>query len=87
MTYSVAFRPSARKDIDALPQNVFKRVQVKIDALGANPRPPTCVKLTGHESLYRLRVGDWRVVYAVNDQSRIVTVTVVAHRREIYRGL
>jgi mRNA interferase RelE/StbE len=50
-------------------------------------RPPQCVKLAGHESLYRLRVGDWRIVYAVDDARRFATVTIVAHRREIYRGL
>jgi mRNA interferase RelE/StbE len=87
MSYSVEFRPSARKDIQRLPNDVFRRVQRRIDALAGNPRPPKCVKLAGHTSLYRLRVGDWRVVYAVDDRRQLATVTVVAHRRESYRGL
>jgi len=87
MSYTVEFRPSARKAIDSVPNDVFRRMKLKIDALAIHPRPPQCVKLAGHESLYRLRVGDWRIVYAVDDERRFVTVTIVAHRRESYRGL
>jgi mRNA interferase RelE/StbE len=87
MSYTLEFRPSARKAIDGVPNDVFRRMKLKIDALANHPRPPQCVKLAGHESLYRLRVGDWRIVYAVDDDRRFITVTIVAHRRESYRGL
>jgi mRNA interferase RelE/StbE len=87
MSYTLEFRPSARKAIDALPNDVFRRMKLKIDALATRPRPPQCVKLTGHPSLYRLRVGNWRIIYAVDDDRRFITVTIVAHRRESYRGL
>jgi mRNA interferase RelE/StbE len=87
MGYAIEFRPSARKAIGRLPNNVFGRIAPKIDALADDPRPPRCVKLVGHDALYRVRVGDWRIVYAVDDDRRVVTVTIVAHRRESYRGL
>lgn len=87
MSYLIGFRPSARKAVDKLPSSVFGRVKLKVDAPAENPRPPGCVKLAGHESLFRLRTGDWRVVCAVDDARQTVTVTIVAHRRESYRGL
>ena len=87
MAYTIEFRPAARQAVDRLDDAVFRRISPRIDALSYDPRPPRCVKLAGHDSLYRIRVGDWRVVYAVNDDRRIVTVTIVAHRRESYRGL
>jgi mRNA interferase RelE/StbE len=87
MSYVLEFRPSARKAVDQLPHEVFRRVKLKIDGLADDPRPRQCVKLAGHESLFRLRAGDWRIVYAVDDDRQLVTVTIVAHRRESYRGL
>ena len=59
-------------------------VQLAIDALAANPRPVGCVKLAGRDD-YRIRVGDYRVVYAVDDDERLVLVARIAHRREVYR--
>ncbi len=87
MAYTVEFRPTARKAIDRLDKAVFRRIMLRIDALAASPRPSRCVKLAGHDSLYRIRVGDWRIVYEVDDSRSILTVTIVAHRRESYRGL
>jgi len=87
MVYEIEFRGAARKAIDGLDHAVFRRIAPRIDELAGNPRPPRCVKLAGHDSLYRIRVGDWRIVYEVDDRRRLVTVTVVAHRRESYRGL
>jgi mRNA interferase RelE/StbE len=87
MAYAIEFRPAARKAVDRLDNTIFRRISPRIDALAADPRPPRCVKLAGHPSLYRIRIGDWRVVYEVNDDRQIVTVTIVAHRGESYRGL
>jgi mRNA interferase RelE/StbE len=87
MAYAIEFRPAARKAIDRLEESVFNRISPRIDALTDNPRPMGSVKLAGHPSLFRIRIGDWRVVYALNDQRRPITVTIVAHRRESYRGL
>jgi mRNA interferase RelE/StbE len=63
---------------------VFKRIDRKILALADNPRPPGCKKLRGYRDQWRIRVGDWRVVYLIDDVARLVTITRVAHRREVY---
>lgn len=75
--------PSARRDLDSLDPQVFRRIKPRILALGANPRPGGCVKLTAGEG-YRIRAGDYRVLYRVDDRSRIVFYRV-KHRREAYR--
>ena len=56
-----------------------------IDGLSGNPRPPGVRKLVGHESLYRIRVGQYRVVYDIDDQGRSIRITRIRHRREVYR--
>lgn len=70
--------------MDALPQPIHRRVSTKIIALQDDPRPFGIKKLEGIEG-YRLRVGDYRVIYTIDDKSKTVTVTLVAHRREAYR--
>jgi mRNA interferase RelE/StbE len=85
--YAVSIRDSAAKAIRKLPRDIQRRVTSAAEALAANPRPSGAVKLTGHRDLYRIRVGDWRIVYAVDDPRRIVDVRIVAHRREVYRDL
>ena len=84
MTYTVEIKRSAEKDMDRLPENIHKRISEKILALETNPRPPGIRKLQGGEG-YRLRIGDYRVLYTVDDQTRHVFVYSVAHRREAYR--
>jgi mRNA interferase RelE/StbE len=62
-------------------------VDQQILVLAQNPRPPGCIKLSGPSSLWRIRVGDYRVVYQIQDQQLIVLVVTVAHRRDVYRGM
>ena len=70
---------------------VAKADQAKVDrliiALANNPRPPGCVKLSGPSQLWRIRSGDYRIVYEILDQQLVVVVVIIAHRREVYRGL
>ena len=82
--YAVEIKPSARKELDALPDHVLSRVIRKIQSLSDNPRPAGCKKLKGYKDLWRIRIGDWRVVYIIDDAVRVVSVTRVAHRREVY---
>ena len=83
-SYVVEIKPSARKELDALPNHVLSRVVRKIQSLSNNPRPAGCKKLRGYKDLWRIRVGDWRVVYIIDDAVRVVSVTRIAHRREVY---
>lgn len=85
MTYRVQLKRSARKTFLSLPRDVQHRVAAVIDGLAANPRPPGVRKLTGSDVLYRIRVGDYRVVYEIHDDRLLVMVIKLGHRREIYR--
>ena len=69
----------------ALPKDVVRRVDACILALGDEPRPPRTKKLKGEAGLWRVRVGDYRVVYRIEDERLVVVVIRVAHRREVYR--
>jgi mRNA interferase RelE/StbE len=84
VSYRVSFHPSARKELSRLPTDVYERVRRKIAALADEPRPANSRKLVGSGE-WRIRVGSWRVVYVIDDATREVFVTVIAHRREAYR--
>jgi mRNA interferase RelE/StbE len=71
--------------LSRLSSEIHARVIVAIQSLAQNPRPPGCRKLTGSKSDWRIRVGDYRVVYEIADAVRIVRVNRVRHRREVYR--
>ena len=83
--YEVEFVTSAAKEFRSLREEIKRRVAVAIDALRQNPRPRGARKLRGHGRLYRIRVGSYRVVYEIDDQARLVRVTRIRHRREVYR--
>jgi mRNA interferase RelE/StbE len=75
---------SAERELRAVPRRDPGRVAARIRGLADDPRPPGCEKLSG-EDRYRLRQGDYRVVYAVDGERRIVEVVKIGHRREVYR--
>lgn len=83
--YKVEISNQAERDMNRLPSNIFGRIAPQIQALAQNPRPHGSVKLAGTKSDYRIRVGDYRVLYEIADQIRIVRVLRVRHRREVYR--
>jgi mRNA interferase RelE/StbE len=83
--YSVQFDRSAEKELDRLETTLINRVLPKIRLLAENPRPVGCKKLQIDQNLWRIRVGDIRVVYSINDSSRVVTINRIKFRREAYR--
>ncbi len=83
--YAISFRRSAEKDLRKLDAAHQRRVMRSIDALARNPRPPGCRKLVGSEDAFRVRVGDYRVIYTVDDAVVIVMIESIRHRREAYR--
>jgi mRNA interferase RelE/StbE len=83
-SYAVELKPSARKELESLPDTVLARVVSKLEALKGDPRPAGCKKLKGYRDQWRVRIGDWRVVYIVDDAAKLVSVTRIAHRREVY---
>lgn len=84
MAYAVTFKTSAVKQIKRLSKPVAERLLAKTDSLGQDPRPPGCLKLSGPSSLWRVRVGDYRIVYVIDDAGKKVDVRIIAHRREVY---
>ena len=83
--YRVLLERAAEKDLTRLSVEVHDRVIAAIQALAMNPRPPGCRKLAGGENDWRIRVGNYRVVYEIADEIRVVRVNRVRHRREVYR--
>lgn len=82
--YSLEIKHSAQKELDALDDALFNRIDRKILALAGDPRPAGCKKLKGYTNQWRIRVGDWRIVYIIDDTAKLVSVTRIAHRREVY---
>ncbi len=82
--YVVEIKPSARRELEDLSDSLIARLVPKIEALAANPRPSGCRKLRGYKDFWRIRVGDYRVVYIIDDDRKIVSVTRIAHRRDVY---
>jgi len=84
--YSIEIKQSAVREIEALPQDDRQLVVERIGRLANDPRPRGCEKLAGGER-YRVRQGDYRIVYSVEDELLTVWVVKVGHRRDVYRGL
>ena len=83
--YRVLLERAAEKDLSRLSSEIHARVIAAIQALAKNPRPSGCRKLAGSKHDWRIRVGDYRVVYEIADAIRVVRVNRVRHRREVYR--
>jgi mRNA interferase RelE/StbE len=83
--HEVLLERSAERDLKALPSEIFRRILPHIKALTEDPRPPGCHKIAGSRNDWRIRIGDYRVVYEVDDRLKQVRVMRVRHRREVYR--
>jgi len=83
--YTVVFARSARRELERLEAGVAGRIISRVEALAEDPRPRGCVKLQGAADLWRIRIGDYRVIYSLNDDARLVDVRVVRHRSDAYR--
>ena len=83
-TYQVSLSSRAGKETRKLERQTLVRVAKAIDSLADDPRPPGCLKVKSAENLWRIRLGDWRIGYEVDDEARVVTIITVGHRREFY---
>jgi mRNA interferase RelE/StbE len=81
--YTVLILPSAQKQLSKLPNAIATRIEDKMMELELDPRPLGCKKLKGRDA-YRIRIGDYRVIYEINDGKLFVTVITIGHRREVY---
>jgi mRNA interferase RelE/StbE len=84
LSYRIEYLPAVVRTLRKLPANNRRRIISKIETLSGNPRPTGSVKMSGH-STYRLRVGDYRIIYAIADERLVILIVEVGHRREVYR--
>ena len=83
--WTVLLHRRVERVLRRLPRNLLLRIDQEIEGLATNPKPPGCRKLAGHDNLYRVRVGDWRISSAVEDERLVVLVLEVAPRGRAYR--
>lgn len=85
MAYRISIDPAALREMKKLPQKIRQQIASAIDALSGDPRPDGARKLTGSRSSYRIRVGEYRVLYRITDRELLILVVKVGHRRDVYR--
>jgi mRNA interferase RelE/StbE len=82
--YEILFKESVWKDLKKVPGTDLKRILSRVEKLGDDPRPMGCEKLTGEE-LYRVRQGNYRIVYSIQDNELMICIIKVGHRKDVYR--
>lgn len=85
-TFQIIIAPSARKSLLSLPRAIQVAIAEKIDSLVSDPRPHGVKKLEGHKDRYRVRVGDYRIIYKIADKKLQILIIRIGHRKEVYRG-
>lgn len=85
MTYRISVAPTAARQLRKFDPPARRRVQAAIELLATNPRPPSATRLVGGAHDWRVRTGDYRIIYEIADEHRLILVLSVGHRREIYR--
>jgi mRNA interferase RelE/StbE len=85
--FSVQLLPAVQKQLERLPKRIRANVAARIDGMASNPRPQMAKPLKGGADLWRLRVGDYRIIYQINDRGLLVLVVDLGHRPDVYRGL
>jgi mRNA interferase RelE/StbE len=83
--YAISFARPVRRELEALERKTALRIVSRIEQLATDPRPVGCRKLHGATDLWRVRIGDYRIIYSVDDDARLVDVIAVRHRRDAYR--
>ncbi|ALE04754.1 plasmid stabilization protein (plasmid) [Arthrobacter sp. ERGS1:01] len=86
MTYSIEVRPAALRQLRKIDPGARRRIQAAVEILAETPRPPGAKKLVGGQGEWRVRTGDYRIVYEIHDDVLVVLVVTVGHRREIYQS-
>jgi len=86
-SYRIEFAPAAVRQLRSLPAKMQVRIRTRVEALGSDPRPAGCSKLTGADDIYRVRIGDYRLLYQVRDDVLFVLVLSVRKRGDVYKKL
>ncbi len=83
--YEIVFARSTRKDLQPIPYQIAECILEKVELLAVNPRPSGCKKLHGYPNLWRIRVGEYRIIYRIDDEKQIIDVSFIRHRSDAYR--
>lgn len=83
--YEVLLERRAERDIKRLLEEIFHRIIPRLKALSDNPKPSGCRKITGSQNDWRIRIGDYRVIYEIDDRAKAVRIMRIRHRRDAYR--
>ncbi|MBZ0257092.1 type II toxin-antitoxin system RelE/ParE family toxin, partial [bacterium] len=83
--YDIELRPAAMRDLRKIPRNDLERIAKAIDDLANDPRPIGCLKMKGYEGFYRLRIGDYRIIYDIQEKKLVVLVIRIRQRKDAYR--
>jgi mRNA interferase RelE/StbE len=83
--YKITFSRSAKRELGSLDNRLIQRIIIRIESLASNPRPDGCRKIRGGSNLWRIRAGDYRIIYSVDDNLQTIDIVAVRHRREAYR--
>jgi mRNA interferase RelE/StbE len=84
-SYQIEWRKSTKRDLKAIPLHQVERIVSAVIALANDPRPSGCTKLSGSDFAYRIRIGDYRVIYEIFDNKLLIEIVKAAHRKDIYR--
>jgi len=82
--YRIVIKKAALKELSSLPAYIVQSITIHISNLATEPRPSGCKKLKSNENLWRIRVNDYRIIYAIDDDIRIVNVRKIGHRKDVY---
>ena len=85
MSYNILIKKKAVKSLESLPQIEIVKINECTQQLKTNPRPPKCKKLASKDELYRIRVGNYRIIYNIQDKNLIVDIIKIGHRKSVYR--
>jgi len=87
MIYTIKFRPSVEKSLKKLPKKELIRIKRKIDALAENLPDPATTKIKGNNKFHKIRAGDYRIIYEIYDDTLVILVAKIGHRKDIYKRL
>jgi len=87
MIYTIKFRPAVEKDLKKLPKKELRRIKRKIDALAENLPNPATTKMKGNNNFHKIRTGDYRIIYEIHDDTLVILVAKIGHRKDIYKHL
>ncbi len=85
-SYKLIFKTSAQREIESLNDRLLERIFPRIESLQEHPRPTGCKKLRGYKDLWRIRIGDYRVIYSIDDAKKALEILRVRHRKDVYEA-